>query len=305
MRIAENTVYIEGTLLEIDLEKTQITQHSTGKLANCIRGRIMVRVNQPINGVDKTLDIPVHMFSMELKKDGGANPAYASIEKVMNEFKSAAAVGFENADKIRVTSGQINMNEFISGQGNLVSEPRVQANFVYKINEGSEFKPQAKFELEMYVQSCLPEMDKDNMPTGRQKITAIVPKFGGAVDVVPLYGVSPEVNNVITNYWVAGSTVKAIGRLDFSNTVETIAEKVGFGETIEKQKVTRVSDLIITGGDQTPAIGELAFVKADIDAAIQQRDAKLTEMRAKAESKGGTVTKQAPAQNAGFNARGF
>ena len=110
LKQAENSVKIEGILSEIDLKTGSTTKN--GKTIEYIGGSIKVRVNQALNGENVELDIPVYMFSNKLKNDGGPNPAYASIERVMNEYVSIAAAGIDAADRIRITNANIRMNEY-------------------------------------------------------------------------------------------------------------------------------------------------------------------------------------------------
>ena len=80
MRAAENKVRIEGILSEVDLDYGSFQKD--GKTVECIRGSIKVLVNQNINGVPTSNEIPVHMFASKFTNKGTANPAYESIEKV-------------------------------------------------------------------------------------------------------------------------------------------------------------------------------------------------------------------------------
>ena len=113
LRQAENTVKIEGVLSEVDIKPG--TFKKNGQIVDSIGGTIIVKVNQTINNEEKELTIPVHMFASKLTNDGRPNPAYASIEKVANEFVSiASAGGEEGADRVRITSGAIEMNEYYS-----------------------------------------------------------------------------------------------------------------------------------------------------------------------------------------------
>ena len=117
LKQAENSVKIEGILSEIDLKystfmKNNVETHGVG-------GSIKVRVDTIVNGVQTQLEIPVHMFATKTTKNGGANPAYESIERVMNEYVSIAASDIDRADRVRITRGQIGMNEYYGQNGNL------------------------------------------------------------------------------------------------------------------------------------------------------------------------------------------
>lgn len=298
----ENRVKIEGILSEIDIRPTSFKKD--GRDVEAVGGSIIVKVNQKISGVEKELLIPVHMFAAKLTNKGTPNPAYESIAKVMNEFKSIASTGDETqADRVRITNGQIRMNEYYAADGHLISFPRISASFVNKITNG-DCKPEATFTAEFAVAAADEEMGRDDEPTGRYKITALLPQYGGKVDVVPMFAESEGVINAVSTYWNVGDTVKANGRLDFSSTTEITYEEVDFGEPVEKVRTINKSDLIITGGSQEPLEGDFALAKEDLDAALADRKLRLEAQKEKDMAR--VAHKQTPAQSgSGFNDLGF
>ena len=303
LRQAENKVKIEGILAEVDLNPG--TFKKDGKDMESIGGSISIKVNQKISGEEKELIVPVHMFASKLTNKGTPNPAYESIKKVADTFTSiAAAGGEEGADRVRITGASIRMNEYYNANGTLVSFPRINASFVTKIN-ASDCKSEATFSTEMVVAAKNEELDREGNPTGRYRIDAVIPQYGGRVDVVPFFAQSEGVISAVSTYWEVGDTVKANGRLDFSATTETTIEEVDFGEPIEKTRTINKSDLIITGGSQEPLDGDSAYDNAEIQSALADRKARLENQKEKDMSR--TASKTAPAQNTnnGFADLGF
>ena len=304
LRQAENRVKVEGILSEIDIKPGSFNKN--GKTMESIGGHIIVKVIQKISGVEKELSIPVYMFASKLTNKGTPNPAYESIKKVANEYVSIAASenGEDGADRVRITSGSIRMNEYYSQDGRLISFPRVNASFVSRIAK-NECKPEATYTTEFVVANKAEEVDKNGQLTGRYRIDAIIPQYGGKVDVVPMFAQSAGVIDAVSNYWNVGDTVKANGRLDFSATTETIIEEVDFGEPIEKTRTINRSDLIITGGSQEPLEGEFAFDNGEIQDALAGRKLRLENQKDKDMSR--ASAKKAPPQNAknGFDDLGF
>lgn len=303
LRQAENKVKIEGILAEIDLKPGSFMKD--GKEMESIGGSIIVKVTQKISGEEKELSIPVHMFASKLTNKGTPNPAYESIKKIADDYVSIAAAGGEaGADRVRITSGNIRMNEYYSADGRLVSFPRINASFVTKIG-GTECKPEATFATEMVVAAKNEELNRDGEPTGRYRIDAVIPQYGGRVDVVPFYAQSESVISAVSTYWEVGDTVKANGRLDFSATTETIIEEVDFGEPIEKTRTINRSDLIITGGSQEPLDGDLAYDNAEIQTALAARKETLEKQKDRDMSR--AATKAAPSADTknGFADLGF
>lgn len=301
LRQAENRCKIEGILAEIDIKPGHFNKN--GQMMESIGGQIIVKVTQKISGEEKELAIPVHMFASKLTNKGTPNPAYESIKKVADEYVSIAAGGEEGADRVRITSGSVRMNEYYAADGRLVSFPRINASFVTRINK-NDCKPEATFTAEFVVANKSEEIKNDE-PTGRYKIDAILPQYGGKVDVIPLFAKSAGVIDAVSTYWEVGDTVKANGRLDFSATTETIIEEVDFGEPIEKTRTINRSDLIITGGSQEPLEGDFAFDNAEIQNALADRKNRLEAQKEKDMSR--AASRQTPPQNSnnGFTDLGF
>lgn len=289
----ENSVKIEGILSEIDLETGSYIKD--GKSIDKIGGSVKVRVTQTLNGEETELDIPVYLFANKLTNKGAANPAYASIERVMNEYKSIAAVGIDAADRIRITGAQIRMNEYYGQGDKLNSYPRINASFVTKITDMSKFAPEATFSAIFAIGNMGYETDKDGVQIpDRFKIRGIMPQYGGSVDVIDFFATSPNVIDAVSSYWEQGDTVKINGKLNFSSKTEETVVQVDFGEPRIERKTVSVSELIITGGSQTPLEGDFAFDMDEIQSALEARQARLAELKAKQKAKEKGAPKSAP-----------
>ena len=303
LKQAENSVKIEGILSEIDLKTGTSTKN--GKTIEYIGGSIKVRVNQVINGENVELDIPVFLFSNKLKNDGNPNPAYASIERVMNEYVSIAAAGIDAADRIRITNANIRMNEYYGQGGNLNSYPRINASFITKVTDLSKFNPEATFSVVFMIAAMGYETDKDGVENKNKfKIRGILPQYGGKVDVVDFYATSPNVISAVSSYWSEKDTVKINGKLNFTSVVEEKMVEVDFGEPRMERRTVSVSELIITGGTQTPLDGDFAFDEDEINEALKERQATLAAKKEEAKKKENAPKKAAPAKK-GFSDLGF
>ncbi len=302
MRQAENKVFIEGILSEIDIVERTYTSKD-GAQNNALAGQIKVRVEQKINGIDKILEIPVHVFVNEMTKKGTKNPAYESIDTVRREFVSiASGAGVDGADRIRISGASIQMNEYWADENRLSSYPRINASFVQRVKR-DEFTPKAQFSTEIVVSKMVNEVDNDGVETGRLKIEGILPQYGERVDVVPFIAESPNVVDAISQYWQPKDTVKVSGKLNFSSTVEIYTEEQGFGEPIEKKRTINVSELVITGGSQTPLEGDFAFNEEEIKNALAERKARLESRKGKELARSSSRT--APAQSGFASDIGF
>ena len=298
LRQALNEVFIEGILSETDIKKGSYDKD--GKTIETIGGTVKIRVDQVINGNSVTCEIPVSLFSQRYTNEGKENGVYKAIESMANDLVSIAAAGNENdADRVRISgsarfaNGSIRMNEYYNPSGKLVSFPRIHASFINKVRK-EEFKPSATFTLEFAIAKMDYEVNSEGEQTDKYLIKAIVPQYGGKVDIVDLYAVNPNVIDTISSCWQEKDTVKAKGRLNFSSRTETYIEDLGFGEPEEKTRTINVSDLIITGGAPDPLEGDFAFDPEDIQAALSERKTRLDAMKEKALN--GAKVRKAPAQ---------
>ena len=302
LKQAENSVKIEGILSEIDLKTGTSTKN--GKTIEYIGGSIKVRVTQVLNGENVDLDIPVFMYSNKLKNDGNPNPAYASIERVMNEYVSIAAGGIDAADRVRITNANIRMNEYYGQGGQLNSYPRINASFVTKVTDLSKFNPEATFSAVFMIAAMGYETDRDGVQKeNRFKIRGILPQYGGKVDVVDFYATTPSVISAVSSYWSEKDTVKVNGKLNFTSVVEEKMVEVDFGEPRMERRTVSVSELIITGGTQTPLDGDFAFDEDEINDALKARQAYLAELKEKTKDK--EPKKAAAPAKKGFSDLGF
>lgn len=284
LRQAENRVRIEGILSEINLKYGSYVKN--GVTVDTVGGDIKVLVNQQVNGENVSLIIPVYMFASKLTNAGKPNPAYTSIETVMKEYVSiASGAGEAGADKIRITSGSIRMNEYWNQQGQLVSFPRVNASFVGKAT--GEFRPEASWSMEFAVASMDFVTDADGVEVEPKKlrIKVLVPQYGGKIDTMELYATNPRVIDAITSYWENQKTYTAKGRLNFTTTTQKIIEEMDFGEPEERIRTTTVSELVVTKGTQAPLEDEMAFAPAELAAALKEHKAYLETLKDKTASK--------------------
>ena len=293
----ENKVRIEGILSEINLKPT--TFKKNGKDTRAVGGDIKIKVEQKLNKNDTQptiLEIPVQMFATELKNNGDPNPAFENISKIMNDFTSIAASDEATADRVRITNGQIKMNEYYSPSGNFVSFPRINASFVTKIKK-EDCKPEATFSVTFAVGNKGYETDSEGVETDKYCVTGILPQYGGKVDVVKFFPTNKNVIEAIESYWTEGDTVKANGRLNFTSSTKTVLTEVDFGDPVEETRTISVSELLITGGSSTPLEGDFAFDSDEIAAALKERKARLVEMKENSKNKE-RGSQKAPAKTA-------
>ncbi len=266
LRQAENNVYVEGILSEKSL-KEELKDN-----VPYISGSVTI----------KTSDVNFVRFNVNissLKKDKTPNGFYSGIKTVMNEFKSIAEVGEEQADRVRVDSND-GINPYFSVKSN-----RTVLNFksnVFNRVSMEDCAPQALFSVEIYIRNIVPEMDKNNMPTNRTLVYGWLPTYNGIEEITLV--ADQDIGNALQSSYAAGQTVKFLGDI-VNNRIEKVIEiPVAIGKPRIEKKVEYKNDMLITGVTPPYEEGVTVFPpysKDAIDKAVQERSNKIAEKQAK------------------------
>jgi hypothetical protein len=265
LREAFNQVIVEGTLLEIRHQEWQ-----SGKGLN-----IELDIEVAENEIHT-----IHGMSKYNKEDGSENGIAKGYKTVIDEYKSVASNGREEADKVRVTQGKIGSNEYYGQDGILRCFPQLTSNFFNRLSVGDEFNPRAEFEVEVFVKSVVPEM-KNNEETGRVKVNAIIPVFGGKVIPFEFVVVEEGVEFVESNY-EAGSTALINGDIiNYKEVTETEIPKA-FGKPQKKINTKIIREYLITSGDEPYDEESVkAYSIESIKQAMVERETYLAELKNK------------------------
>ena len=238
----------------------------------------------------KTADtnfVQMRVRCADKKKDGADNKAFAGVMTVMNEYQSIADVGEDEADRVR-TSGQINLFRSNNNGNEIVS---YTSNFFNRIKNTQNVEPKAEFEVEMFIKTLVPEMDKEGVETGRYKIIGWIPTFNG---IEPLELIVPiELADQVSNIYEPNQTARFYGDIIQNITFETIDKPVAFGVKKET-KTSFVNELVVTGG--SPAYNaetkeecveggnQIPYDPTVVKAAIEERDRLIKEGQNKPKS---------------------
>ena len=256
LREAENRVVIEGYLSENKLDYKTSQQ---GK--DYISGDLYIEVSE-------SNIVPVNFFSFAEKKDGSPNKIYKALANVIENYKSIAKVGREEADKIKITGARLEGNEFYNTAGQLIQTFRIRSNFINKVTD--VFNPQAVFEVEAYLQSIADEI-KDEVPTDRLLVNAVIPMYQGRISVIRFVVNDPKGVKYIKDNYTEGDTVKLAGEVNNESIAVQRVEEMEFGDDIV-QTFNRIKrELVISRGTKPYEDGR-AFDPATVKKAMIQRE---------------------------------
>lgn len=280
-----NVVEISGILSQLEVE-----QKKTVDGRNYASAKATIKVDQEIGGKMVENEIPVKLFSMELKSDGKVSKIYTGILEMRDKFTSLAALPDDEKDKaskVVITSGQLKENIWIDpNSGQVRTGFEIDSNFMNTPRQGAEFESGARFELSGVIMDTTRETDANQEETGRLKVKVAVVGWTGKdgvtrVDVIDLIAASDSAVNFIESNWEKGDTVNINGAISFNQSTKVWYEEQGFGEPIKRTKTQTRKELIILGGSPSGLEEEYSYDANDIKAGLAARAARVEEQKKK------------------------
>lgn len=284
---AQNKINIVGKLLDVTFGEGKL---SDGRAYQ--RASLTIRANQTFGGREEISEVPVSIFATQYTSTGKLNPAWKSLQD-LHEYKTVQDVGFDNADKIRVTGCTISENNFVSRNGQLINGWQLRASFI----NAASTEDVASFINDIFIMDMHEELDRNDEPTGRLVIKGGLVQYGGKLDVLEYIVEQPEAVEYISSHWNVNDTVTVRGRI----RVTSIEEKPSgvessWGEDIPEATTRYVRELIITKGDDEGKEEEFAYDPTEIKKGFNVRKANIEQMQA--DAKNGATKKAAPAAQA-------
>ena len=266
---SENKMNLVGKLMNVDFGEGKLSDGREYK-----RATVTIRVTQPVDGKEETSEIPVGFFATPYTSTGKPNPAYKSLVD-LRELKTAQNVSVDNADQVRITSGVLSENNFVSRTGNLINGFQIRGSFINPAKLGDV----ATFITEVYIMDIHDETDREGDPTGRLIVRGGIVQYGGKLDVLDFIVEAPDKVEFVSRNWAVNTTQLIKGRVRVtSHEVESSGEGSGWGEDIPDTTTTFVRELIITGGDDEGKEEDFSYDPAEIKKAFNQRKAKIEQM---------------------------
>ena len=228
LRQADAKVTVVGIVSDKNLEMT------TKDGVRTIEGTLTIKTAD-------TNFVQMRVRCADKKRDGSENKTFAGVMTVMNEYKSIADVGEDEADRVRA-SGQINLFRSNNNGNEIVS---YTSNFFSRVKNTQNVEPKAEFEVEMYIEKFIPEFNKDGEETGRYKIEGWVPTFNG-IEPLTLF-VPQELVDAASDAYQSKQTARFYGNIIQNVTYETKEIPMAFGVK-KKVEPQFINELVVTGG---------------------------------------------------------
>lgn len=284
LRQAKAKAYITGLLAEKNLNfyKTnakgeRVTENVSEADAEGITGYVGIKT-------DETNIVRVNINVGKLvKSTGEPSKTYPGMLTIMNEYKSVADAGEDEADKVHV-SGDINLYQ--SGQTG-AAVVAFKTSYMNRVKPTTDrpYEPSATYEVEMVISKMLPEITTEGEETGRVKVTGWVPVYNGVEEITLI--APEEIAEPIQEY-EPGQTVEFDG--DIISSRVRIAKEVPM--KIGKPKIVydyeNKDELIITGASEAyeeEVTPEKPYDLGAIKAAVQERKNRFEAKKASRENK--------------------
>jgi hypothetical protein len=267
MRQSFNKVEVEGWVNKKTIEEK--TNETTG--AEYISGVVEIRISE-------TNIIPIELYANKTKKDGKPNSIYKGIKTIKEEYVSATQAGkWQDADKVRVTTGFIRSNDFVGKNDNEVhTGVKYSSNFINRVTDDT-FEPKATFSCEV-IFSGDREETKDGDATGRGFIDCFYVDYNGKINPVS-FAVPEKYWGKVQGELEKGETLTVHGDIMSNAVTKTIITEMDFGEDEERVITTSIKERLIKGLKRVDE--EKAYKTKDIKKAIQQRQKDLKELTTK------------------------
>lgn len=285
LRQADAFLTVEGVVSEMKLEKAHDKE---GK--NIVKGNVSIKTSE-------TNFVTVNVYVNEMTKSGEKNRAYAGIETVMNEYKSIATVGAEEATKVRIGRGQVQPNTYINREGDVQTVVKYSSNYFNRVTDDKEYNPRAEMEIEGYISSIVHEVNREGEETGRLKISLYMPTYAG---IEPFAMVVPaEIADAVESTFEVGQTAKFYANIVNKVDIKEEVIQLAVGGTKTKVYKEFLNEIQMTGAEEPYEDESPKAYSADvIRKALADREIKIDSMKkdaAEAKNKANTPAANKPA----------
>lgn len=284
-----NTVSIVGAIMSHDLKKGTGVDKNTNKEYNYINGKVTIKA-----GETREIDVKVYAKEFYQTKEGEQkeNKKYQTFLGLINEtYPTMVKVPEEEATKVSIWGNgnftpQFKDNFYKGGDGSIVETLDIDLGMGnFTIKEPHQVTPEqykAEFSVTVFVHDVVEELDKEECPTGRAKVTSFVPLYNGKVfpmtlvagKVVEPDGTEYDFGRDVLDGVQPQDTVQFWGDIAFEKSEIKVkrggenARSIG-GRDVYDTKTIRIKEFQVTAGSLLS--DERAFLLEDIQEAVKER----------------------------------
>lgn len=273
MRTTTNQVHVEGFLFSYDLQNR--TSRRTGQ--EFIMGDINVATDDTGTSV-----VPIHFsYVTPTFKNGNPNATYQLLQSMIDGNVDTFEQSGAHAAKIRV-DGDIEVNDFVTRNGDMASPMRVRGSFVHLMNAASQFAERpATFTEDMLI-TTVREMEYDNEEP-YVKLDGYVFNFRG--DILPVsFNVRSKGG---MNYFLDADIstrspmfTKIEGEIVNRTVTHETVEESAFGDPVVRTtSSSRRSFDVYFAAAEPYELDETGITKAELKQKLDEREQHLAEVK--------------------------
>lgn len=284
MRPNVNQEQIEGRIYQHNLQTKTVANEKSANFGKVfINGTIDVATDEACLNI-----VTVHYtFVTELTKNGGTNPSFNNLKRIIESGKTILADGKDQAWKVRLTPSAALNDFYPQGQNELVSQPRHEGGFVSIITElHPEGIERNKFTFDTLITN-VEHVEKDEdlgIKEDYAKIHCAIFNFKNDILPFTLTVRNPGGIKYFEDLGASSSEpvfTKVWGKIA-SETIQVKKEtESAFGEAAVDTTQRRVREWVVTGAQKEPYIfGEGGVLTPeDIKTAIENRNIALADIK--------------------------
>jgi len=284
MRPNVNQEQIEGRIYQHNLQTKTVANEKSANFGKVfINGTIDVATDEACLNI-----VTVHYtFVTELTKNGGTNPSFNNLKRIIEGGKTILADGKDQAWKVRLTPSAALNDFYPQGQNELVSQPRHEGGFVSIITElHPEGIERNKFTFDTLITNVEHVEKNEDLGINEDYAKIHCAIFNFKNDILPftLTVRNPGGIKYFEDLGASNSEpvfTKVWGKIA-SETIQVKKEtESAFGEAAVDTTQRRVREWVVTGAQKEPYIfGEGGVLTPeDIKTAIENRNIALADIK--------------------------
>lgn len=288
MRPNVNQEQIEGRIYQHNLQTKTVANEKSANFGKVfINGTIDVATDEACLNI-----ITVHYtFVTELTKNGGTNPSFNNLKRIIENGKTILADGKDQAWKVRLTPSAALNDFYPQGQEELVSQPRHEGGFVSIVTElHPEGIERNKFTFDTLITNVEHVEKNEDLGINEDFARIHCAIFNFKNDILPftLTVRNPGGMKYFEDLGASSSEpvfTKVWGKIA-SETIQVKKEtESAFGEAAVDTTQRRVREWVVTGAQKEPYIfGEGGVLTPqDIKTAIENRNIALADIKKRSE----------------------
>ena len=216
--------------------------------------------------------IPVSFFATKMKKDGSPNPIYPSLQTVINDYKTIASHGRDEADSVDVGAVRLQENTFFVRDGHMIRGWQFSSPF-FNRRAGAESK--GEFTVVGEVVDTEDEIIND-VPTGNMIVRMMLITYGNTANIIDFAVEGEKAVSYVKANFTPGVQVKISGDILIVEKIEEKTSEAAFGDPIVEQIRTVDRKLLIKSAT---APTDSPITEEQRETILAERESKIAETK--------------------------